>query len=487
MKIAIVLLNYEDAKVLLENINQADYLFELRLDSDPNLLNLLHDKILDPKSCIITVRSQEEGGFSVAYWDDYLNEVVNLNPAYIDLELNKDLHHIPFVYYNSDSKVIVSVHDYHHPMKRMSKEIIEKFDWVDADLKSERIVIKVVGKPIDFADYIIGHRQLVNYNKNQIILGIGPAGEISRTRANQLKQYLVYGGYNFPMIMDYNRVVETNKSDSFIFGLLGKSLESSLSPQIHHHLLEKNGLSGYYHLFEIKEEEYLGEAFEFFKSNSITGINVTAPYKRSALDFVDKFSKDVELVGATNTIKFSSETIAENTDITGFTTFLERNKLDNYNSALVVGAGGMGRAAVVALMKMGKEVMVVNRRWFRKNEFGEEIREDVDYYDIESFKRFKRSNDISSDLFINATSLPDPTSIFPIPDNTKVVVDLNYSLEKTKLMESAELKGYRAYDGKETLIAQAIDAFKIWTDTKFDGTSLISEILTKFTNNDLWW
>ena len=482
MKIAIVLLNFEDAKVLLENFSLEDYLFELRLDSDPNLLKLLREGILDVNNCIITVRSQNEGGFSVTNWEDYLDEVVKLNPAYIDLELNKHLHHIPFIYNNSDSKIIVSVHDYQHPMKWMSKEIIEKFEWVDADLKSDRIIIKVVGKPIDFTDYIIGYKQLVNYSENQIILGIGAAGEIGRTRAIQMKQYLVYGGYNYPTIMDYKRVKETNKQGSFIFGLLGRSLGNSLSPEIHHHLLEKNGLSGYYHLFEIKEEEYLGEAFEFFKSNNITGINVTAPYKRSALDFVDKFSKDVDLIGATNTITFNSEPIAENTDITGFTSFLKRNKLDNYNSALVVGAGGMGRAAVVALLKMDKEVIVVNRRWFRKNEFGEEIRQDIDYYDLESFKQFKRSNDISSDLFINATSMPDPTSIFPIPDRTKVVVDLNYSLKKTKLIETAERNRFKAFDGKETLISQAIDAFKIWTDANFDETQVYYEILSKLEN-----
>ncbi len=483
MRIAIVLLNYQDALILLEEITQKDILFELRLDSDPSLLKLIYDKLLDANNCIITVRSHKEGGFSMFTWNDFLDEVVKLNPAYIDLELNKDLHHIPFIYNNSESKIIVSVHDYHHPMKRMSKEILKKFDWVDADLKSDRIVTKVVGKPIDFADYIIGHKQLLNYNKNQIILGLGAAGEIGRTRAIQLKQHIVYGGYNFPLIMDYNRVIETNKSDSIILGLLGGSIDNSLSPQIHHHLLEKNNLSGYYHLFEIKEKEYLGEAFEFFKSKSIVGINVTVPYKRAALEYVDKMSKDVELIGATNTIKFNSDTIAENTDITGFTSFLKRNHLDNYQSALVVGAGGVGRAATVALMNMGKEVTVVNRRWFRKNEFGEDIRADVDYYDIESFKRFKRSNDISSELFINATSLPDPTTLIPIPDRTGAVVDLNYSIGKTKLIEIAENNTYEAYDGKEMLICQAVDAFKIWTDVKFDEDKVVSEILAKFSSD----
>jgi shikimate dehydrogenase len=149
------------------------------------------------------------------------------------------------------------------------------------------------------------------------------------------------------------------------FGLLGRTLGHSWSPQIHARL----GLAGY-QLFEREPDE----ARDFLRSDEWQGLNVTIPYKRLAAEMAQECSPRVEALGVANTLVRTPEgtTRAENTDVLGFAAMLDgfcqchfgqdsRTVLEG-RKALVLGTGGAAQAVAYALRTQAKsEVCFVSR------------------------------------------------------------------------------------------------------------------------------
>ena len=77
------------------------------------------------------------------------------------------------------------------------------------------------------------------------------------------------------------------------------------------------------------------------------------------------------------------------------------------------------------------------------------------------------SKNLTADVYINATTIgynnDNPLDDLPLPENTRLVIDLNYAITETLLIASAKEKQIEAYDGKKMLFYQAVDAFEIWT------------------------
>ena len=121
-----------------------------------------------------------------------------------------------------------------------------------------------------------------------------------------------------------------------MYGLLGEHLPHSFSPQIHSALGNKD-----YSLFEIAPEKL--EAF--LKEHNFKGINVTIPYKKAVIEYLDKISPEAEKIGAVNTITVrDGKLCGDNTDYFGFVYMLEKSGIDvNGKKAVVLGGGGASR------------------------------------------------------------------------------------------------------------------------------------------------
>ena len=128
-------------------------------------------------------------------------------------------------------------------------------------------------------------------------------------------------------------------------GLLGRKLAHSYSPQIHAEL-------GTYH-YEIFEKEP-EEIEQFLRYGDFSGLNVTIPYKKSVISFLDALSPQAEKVGCVNTIvRRNGKLIGHNTDYFGFLTMVAEIGLDVYGKkVLVLGSGGASNTAVAVLEKM---------------------------------------------------------------------------------------------------------------------------------------
>ena len=135
-------------------------------------------------------------------------------------------------------------------------------------------------------------------------------------------------------------------------GLLGKKLGHSYSPQIHGYLGNYS-----YALFEKSPEEL--EAF--LKNGGFAGLNVTIPYKKDVIPYLDELSERAAELGAVNTIvrRKDGSLFGHNTDYFGFRFMLERSGLNvSGKKVLVLGSGGASATAVAVLQKENAKVIV---------------------------------------------------------------------------------------------------------------------------------
>ena len=137
-------------------------------------------------------------------------------------------------------------------------------------------------------------------------------------------------------------------------GLLGRKLGHSYSPQIHGQLASYD-----YSLFEKEPEELEG----FLKNGNFVGLNVTIPYKKDVIPFLDQLSPVARRLGAVNTIvrRGDGSLVGHNTDYFGFRYLVQQSGLDvRGKKVLVLGSGGASATAVAVLREMGAEVIVIS-------------------------------------------------------------------------------------------------------------------------------
>ena len=232
-------------------------------------------------------------------------------------------------------------------------------------------------------------------------------------------------------------------------GLLGRKLGHSYSPQIHAML----GSYGYA-LFE-KEPEALED---FLKNGNFTGLNVTIPYKKDVIPFLDELSDRAKRLGAVNTIvrKPDGRLIGHNTDYFGFETMLADSGIDvQGKKALVCGSGGASNTAVAVLREHGAHVVILSRSG------------------PDNYQNLERHADAA--LIVNAT----PVGMYPNVDGAAIedlslfpklegVLDLIYNPARTKILLAAEKCGLKTENGLKMLVAQAKESAEWFSGAKID-------------------
>ena len=237
-------------------------------------------------------------------------------------------------------------------------------------------------------------------------------------------------------------------------GLLGRKLEHSYSPQIH------AMLGSYcYHLFE-KEPE---EIEDFLNSGDFSGINVTVPYKKTVIPFLDELSPIAAQLGAVNTIvRRNGKLVGHNTDYFGFLTMVKSSGLDvSGKKVLVLGSGGASATAVAVLEQLGSHVVVISRTG--KNHY-----QNLHLHD----DAFLIVNTTPVGMYPNTGVSPLDLDAFT---QLEGVLDVIYNPARTQLLLDAEKRGLVAMNGLLMLVAQAKEAAEWFTDRKIED-DLISVI-----------
>ena len=240
-----------------------------------------------------------------------------------------------------------------------------------------------------------------------------------------------------------------------ICGLLGRKLGHSYSPQIHGYLGNYN-----YDLFEKEPEEIPS----FLKREDVTGLNVTIPYKKEIIPYLDHLTDRARKIGAVNTVvrQSNGSLIGHNTDYFGFLSMLTRTGLQvAEKKVLVLGSGGASATVTTVLEELGATTIVISRSGLN-NYDNLHLHADASVI----------VNTTPVGMYPNTGISPADLSQFP---QLEGVLDVVYNPARTKLLLDAERRGLVTENGLWMLVAQAKESAEWFTGAKIPD-SKIAEI-----------
>ena len=140
-----------------------------------------------------------------------------------------------------------------------------------------------------------------------------------------------------------------------LFGIIGNPIEHSLSPLLHNYWFKKYNIEATYSIIDVKEEKLEG-IIDKMKDRSLSGVNVTLPYKQKIINYTDKIVNDAKKTGSVNTLLLGNNNLVtgENTDVFGLQAAYLK-EIDNgiNQKALIIGAGGVSPSVILSLQKSG--------------------------------------------------------------------------------------------------------------------------------------
>jgi len=251
-----------------------------------------------------------------------------------------------------------------------------------------------------------------------------------------------------------------------VYGIIGNPVGHSLSPPMHEAAYEALDIDARYVTFEPSAEEGAA-AIESAATLGVSGLNVTIPFKEAVLDGVDPDPLAAR-IGAVNTVDFDGATpTGYNTDAAGAVRALRAGRVDLSGTAVVVGAGGAGRAVAFALADEDMPVHIANRTESRAHDLAADVRDGTD---VEATGH--GLGDLSSvladaDVLVNATSVGMESEETPVPADALHadlgVLDAVYRPLETRLLRDADRAGATTVDGAWMLLYQGVEAFETWT------------------------
>ena len=242
--------------------------------------------------------------------------------------------------------------------------------------------------------------------------------------------------------------------------VIGNPIEHSLSPKLHNHWIKKNNIDAIYDKKQLNEGDIEGIISEV-RNEKINGINVTVPFKKLVISFIDELSVEANEAQSVNTIyKENNKIIGHNTDISGFELALRGKSYDLKNKKIfILGAGGVTSSIILALKKMGASKVILSNRTKKK---AEELKKTFSYLEIVDWGEIPEFN-----MIINTTSLglnkDDEIKLdYENIGSNKFFYDVIYNPKQTKFLTKAKQFGNQIENGKMMFIYQAHQAFIIW-------------------------
>ena len=246
--------------------------------------------------------------------------------------------------------------------------------------------------------------------------------------------------------------------------VIGNPIEHSLSPKIHDFWIKNNKIEAIYEKKKIEHDD-LNNVISKVRKKELHGVNVTVPFKKTVIPFLDHLSYESEKTQSVNTIYLDNDKIVgHNTDIEGFEMGIKQIKLNIKNKrVLILGAGGVVPSIIFALNKMEVSEIIISNRTKNKAENLKILFENLRIVDWGRLPEF--------DIIINATSLglkkEDKIDLdFSKVGKNKFFYDVIYKPNETNFLKVGKKSGNRTENGKLMFLYQAIAAFKVWHGIK---------------------
>ena len=259
------------------------------------------------------------------------------------------------------------------------------------------------------------------------------------------------------------------------FIVIGNPIEHSLSPLLHNYWIKKSGIDAIYDRQKLNEDE-LEQNILQIKEKKIIGINVTVPFKKAIIPFLDELSIEAESTQSVNTIFLrNNKVIGHNTDIFGFEVSIKKSKYNlKDKEVLILGAGGVVPSIIFALNKMKISKIKISNRTKDKAENLKTIFKNIEIIEWGEVPNF--------DMIINATSLglkkEDKINLdFSSTSKNKFFYDVIYNPIETNFLKIGKSLGNITLNGKLMFIYQALSAFNIWHGLEPDVDENIIKLL----------
>ena len=246
------------------------------------------------------------------------------------------------------------------------------------------------------------------------------------------------------------------------FGLIGYPLSHSFSQKFFtEKFLQENIVNASYHNFPIPSMESFGALWK--ENPNLEGLNVTIPYKKEVIPFLQHSSAVVQEIHACNCIrKFNNELYGYNTDVIGFEKSLLPFLKPHHTHALILGTGGAAAAVQWVLQKLNIQFQIVSRK-------ANAIEANTEMKSIISYNNLNKSLVETHTLIINTS----PVGMYPNTNEAPPIAyegitaqhhlyDLVYNPTETLFMKKGLEKGATVQNGLAMLHIQAEESWAIW-------------------------
>ncbi len=425
---------------------------------------------------LFTYRPSEQGGKRVLTLADRVKFWVaaSKNLANTDYLVDHEFD-INSGYSVPDERTIRSVHYFNG----LPREVLINHDMIESLSGS---ILKIAATTTDAVDAIPLWDLLAEQVRNSeryVPIAMGEAGKWTRILGPAHGAFMTYASLDYGAetadgqisadeLIEVFRIRQITR-ETKVYGIIAGNTTFSMSPYIHNASFREAGMDRVFIPFQV--QDLAGFVRRMVRAETreldlnFRGFSVTNPHKRTIIDQLDDIDATAERIGAVNTVVIENDRlIGFNTDVDGFIQPLIEQYGDLKGARVIVfGAGGAARACIYGLVAAGADVTVVARNEGSAHAL-------VDEFGIRHKLPDEIGTRVIADIAINATPLGtkgenENATIATAEQlaDVKLVYDLTYNPEETRLLSEARSAGCNNIGGMEMLIGQAVRQFELWT------------------------
>jgi 3-dehydroquinate dehydratase/shikimate dehydrogenase len=465
---------------------------ELRLDflrREPDLNRLIPVR---PTATVITARRQQDGGL----WREseekrlmLLRSAIALEPEFVDLEVDVADLILPY----GKTRRIISYHNTEgmpEDLNGLHREMSEKKPYFIKIAVTPNTVEEMY-RFLDFVRQKNDDGQRILGKKAVRVVGIcmGEMGKAARILSKRFSMPYTYATFSedriiAPGILVYKDLLdlyhyEKLDKETAVLGIIGNPLGHSLSPLVHNRAFLDQGINAVYVPIQINDS-CVADMIRLAPEFGLRGLSVTIPHKVAVIEHLSKADPAVEKIGACNTVVFrQDERVGYNTDyiaaiggieLASGGNFTDEESVLKNKNALVLGAGGAGKALAYGLVQRGAMVTVTDINAERAVELAQHLGCNYEKWEMrESVQPRIVVNCTPIGMFPNVDEIPYPKSGLR---SNMLVFDAVYNPEHTLLIKTAQERGCKVITGVEMFVGQACYQFKLFTGQKASASKM---------------
>ena len=427
---------------------------------------------------LATCRRQESGGkfpgdiARQLYW---LSQARDAGCQWCDVEM-ETFRELPEGFlraYPVPSRILLSIHDFERTPNLPRNIIVARHGLVDA--------VKIAAQAKTIADSV-RLLKVARRSRNFVAVPMGDVGLPARLLALREGSELAYAPIaeaTAPGQVSLSEMLQLYRAhlltrETHVYGVIGDPIGHSLSPLLHNTGFAARHVNALYLPFLVHQ---LADFLKALPDFGVHGFSVTIPHKQNILKYLKECEPLAAEIGAVNTVvvRRDGSLYGCNTDYVGVLRALQKKLRIAGSRVLIFGAGGSARATAFALARAGAQVSICARRESVAKELARAVGGDV------VPRRALRTE--SFDAILNATpvGMHPHEGISPLSARElqcRMVVDLIYRPERTKLLEIAAHKGIATVSGVHMFLAQGFAQWEIWTGKRAPEAAMRRAVLS---------